>query len=81
MKNLKTTLAGLLTGLPLLIDALIQAYNAGAFTDKSGSQLLLAIGLVLIGYLASDKNKPNAPKVFVSASEIDSVGLPRPKKT
>lgn len=57
MKNLKTTLAGLLTGLPLLIDALIQAYNAGAFTDKSGSQLLLAIGLVLIGYLASDKKK------------------------
>lgn len=57
MKNLKTTLAGLLTGLPLLIDALIQAYNAGAFTGKSGSQLLLAIGLVLMGYLASDKKK------------------------
>lgn len=78
MKNLKTTLAGLLTGLPLLIDALIQAYNAGAFTDKSGSQLLLAIGLVLIGYLASDKNKPNAPQAF---AEADNVGLPRPKKT
>ena len=57
MKNLKTTLAGLLTGLPLLIDALIQAYNNGTFTDKSGSQLLLAIGLVLMGYLASDKKK------------------------
>ena len=57
MKNLKTTLAGLLTGLPLLIDALIQAYNAGAFTDKSGSQLLLAIGLVTIGWMASDKKK------------------------
>jgi len=57
MKNLKTTLAGLLTGLPLLIDALIQAYNAGAFTDKSGSQLVLAIGLVTIGWLASDKKK------------------------
>jgi len=78
MKNLKTTLAGLITGLPLLIDALIQAYNNGAFTDKSGSQLLLAIGLVLIGYLASDKNKPNAPQAF---AEADSVGLPRPKKT
>jgi len=78
MKNLKTTLAGLLTGLPLLIDALIQAYNSGAFTDKSGSQLLLAIGLVLIGYLASDKNKPNTPQIF---AEADNVGLPRPKKT
>jgi len=78
MKNLKTTLAGLITGLPLLIDALIQAYNAGAFTDKSGSQLLLAIGLVLIGYLASDKNKPNAPQTF---AELDNIGLPKPKKT
>ena len=78
MKNLKTTLAGLLTGLPLLIDALIQAYNNGAFTDKSGSQLLLAIGLVLIGYLASDKNKPNMPKTF---AEVDNIGLPKPKKT
>ena len=57
MKNLKTTLAGLITGLPLLIDALIQSYNAGAFTDKSGSQLVLAIGLVTIGWLASDKKK------------------------
>jgi len=57
MKNLKTTLAGLITGLPLLIDALIQAYNADAFTDKSGSQLLLAIGLVTIGWMASDKKK------------------------
>ena len=57
MKNLKTTLAGLITGLPLLIDALIQAYNTGAFTDKSGSQLLLAIGLVTIGWMASDKKK------------------------
>lgn len=36
MKNYKTTLAGLIAGLPLLVDALIQAYNAGAFTDKSG---------------------------------------------
>ena len=81
MKNLKTTLAGLLTGLPLLIDALIQAYNAGVFTDKSGSQLLLAIGLVLIGYLASDKNKPNAPKAFITSSELDNIGLPKPKKT
>jgi len=78
MKNYKTTLAGLIAGLPLLIDALIQAYNAGAFTDKSGNQLLLAIGVVLIGYLASDKNKPNTPATF---AEVDNVGLPRPKKT
>jgi hypothetical protein len=59
MKNWKTTLAGVLAGLPLLIDALIQAYNMGAFTGKSGSQLFLSIGLVLLGYFAGDKKKPN----------------------
>lgn len=56
MKSWKTTLAGLLTGLPLAIDALVQAYNAGAFTGKSGLQLLAAIGLVLLGLFAKDRN-------------------------
>ena len=57
MKNIKTTITGIVAGLPLLIDALVQAYNAGAFTGKSGSQLFLSIGLVLLGYFAGDKKK------------------------
>ena len=57
MKNLKTTLAGIVAGLPLLIDALIQAYNAGAFTGKSGSQLFLSIALIIIGYILKDPKK------------------------
>ena len=57
MKNLKTTLAGIVAGLPLLIDALIQAYNAGAFTDKSGSQLVLSIALIVIGWFLKDPKK------------------------
>jgi hypothetical protein len=57
MKDLKTTIAGLIAGVPMLIDALIQAYNAGSFTDKSGIQLALSIGLVLLAYFASDKPK------------------------
>ena len=57
MKNLKTTLAGIVAGLPLLIDALIQAYNAGAFTGKSGSQLFLSIVLIIIGYILKDPKK------------------------
>ena len=57
MKDLKTTLAGLLTGVPVAVDALITAYNAGAFTGKSGLQLVFAIGIVLLGIHASDKIK------------------------
>jgi len=57
MKNFKTTLAGIVAGLPLLIDALIQAYNAGAFTGKSGSQLVLSIALIVIGWFLKDPKK------------------------
>jgi len=57
MKNFKTTVAGIVAGLPLLIDALIQAYNAGAFTGKSGSQLALSIALIIIGYVLKDPKK------------------------
>jgi len=57
MKNWKTTLAGLLASLPIAIDALIQAYNAGAFTDKSGGQLLVAIGIALFARFAQDSKK------------------------
>ena len=60
MKDFKTTIAGLIAGVPMLIDALIQAYNAGSFTDKSGVQLALSIGLVLMAYFAKDK--PNSVK-------------------
>jgi len=57
MKNWKTTLAGLLASLPIAIDALITAYNVGAFTDKSGGQLLVAIGIALFARFAQDSKK------------------------
>lgn len=56
MKNWKTTIAGFLVGLPTGIDALVQAYNAGSFTGKTGVQLAAAIGVVLLGIAAKDKN-------------------------
>lgn len=56
MKSWKTTLAGLVAGLPIAIDALAQAYTAGQFNEKSGVQLLLAIGLILIGAYSKDHN-------------------------
>lgn len=54
MKNLKTSLAGLIAGLPFIIDALMQAYTAGTFTNKSGLQLVAAIGVVLLGLYSKD---------------------------
>jgi len=56
MKNWKTTLAGILTGFPVAIDALLTAYNSGAFTGKSGLQLMAGIGLVVLGVYAKDSN-------------------------
>ena len=56
MKSWKTTLSGLLVGLPVAADALIKAYEAGSFTGKTGMQLLVAIGLVLLGLFSKDNN-------------------------
>ena len=60
----KTTLAGILAGLPIGIDAIVQAANGGALVGKTGAQLLLAIGLILIGAYSKDHDvtggtKPN----------------------
>ena len=57
MKDLKTTLAGLVTGLPFLIDALITAYQAGSFEGKNTLQLVASIGVILLGWLVADKKK------------------------
>jgi len=54
MKNFKTSIAGLLAGVPFIVDALVEAYNAGAFTGKSGLQLVAAIGVVLLGLYSKD---------------------------
>ena len=59
MKNWKTTVAGVLAGLPLLIDALLQAYAAGSFTGKTGGELSLSIALIVIGWVLKDPKKPN----------------------
>lgn len=56
MASIKTTIAGLITGLPVAIYALIQAYNAGTFTGKTGFQLVAAIGLILLGLFSKDYN-------------------------
>lgn len=54
MKDWKTTLAGILTALPFLIDALITAYNAGFFENKTGFQLAIGIAIVVLGVIMKD---------------------------
>ncbi len=56
MKNWKTTLAGLVAGLPFAVDAIVQAYTAGYFTDKTGFQLFGAIAVIVITNLVKDYN-------------------------
>lgn len=55
MKNWKTTLAGIIAGLPFAIDAIMQAYTAGYFTDKTGWQLVASIAFILLGAILKDK--------------------------
>jgi len=62
MKNWKTTLAGLLAALPIAYDALLTAYNAGAFTNKTGGQLIVAIAIALFARYAKDHNVSGTAK-------------------
>lgn len=55
-KNWKTTLGGLVAGLPIGINAVINAYAAGELNGQSGSQLFLAIGIILLGAYSKDHN-------------------------
>lgn len=82
MKNWKTTIAGLVTGLPFLFDALYNAYLSGAFTDKSGWQLFGSIAVIVITFLMKDydvtggKRKTNK----LAESEKEPIVGDRPPK-
>ena len=62
MKSWKTTIAGLAVGLPLAWDAFAQAYVAGAFNGKSGAQLVVSVGVILLGAYAKDHNVTGGTK-------------------
>lgn len=83
MKNWRTTIAGIALSLYPIIDSLIQAYQAGYFTDKTGSQLWLGIGFIIFGVLAKDHNVSGSKekaKLFTD-TPIDGGGDPNdPKK-
>ena len=56
LKNFKTTIAGIVAGLPIAVHAIFQAITDGTLTGQSGSQLLMGLGIVLLGAYAKDHN-------------------------
>ena len=76
MKNWRTTVAGLLAGLPFVIDALINAYNAGLFTEKTGLQLFGAIAIIIWGVVSKDAKVSGTD----DKEKMEGlIGLPKPK--
>lgn len=56
LKNFKTTLVGFLMGIYPLITSIQEAYQAGYFTDKTGAQFWVGLGLIVLGYYSKDKS-------------------------
>jgi hypothetical protein len=54
MKNWKTTFIGIAAGAPIVIDALVNAYNDGYFTNKNGWQLAAAVAIIVLGAVLKD---------------------------
>lgn len=79
MTNWKTTLAGIITGAGLAAQAIEQASTAGTFNGKTGTQLLIAIGIVLLGICSKDYNvtggtvvnENNNASVVASIAQLD----------
>lgn len=56
MKNWKTTAIGIISGIGLACNAVVDAYNAGTFDSNNTVQLVLALAFVLLGVNAKDNN-------------------------
>jgi len=74
MKNWRTTLAGLIIGLPVAMQAILEAYTSGAFTDKTGMQLFVSIGLIVLARLSKDHNVTGGNVAQNSSEEIPGGG-------
>lgn len=70
MKDWKTTLGGLVLGIPFLTDSLITAYIDGEFEQKNTLQIALSITAILIGLILKDP-KRSAKKDIVGGRPDD----------
>jgi len=80
MKNWRTTLAGSVLASPFLIQALLDAYTAGYFTDKTGLQLFASIGFIVLSVLVKDHNVSGngKPTIDKFSEEIGGGGIQNP---
>jgi hypothetical protein len=62
MKSWKTTLSGIVVGLMPILDAVDTAYKAGAFSGKTGGELIAGIGIVIFGVVSKDHNVTGGTK-------------------
>ena len=60
LKSWKTTLGGLIAGLPMVIYSVNAAVSSGSFTGKSAVEVAMGIGAILIGCYAKDHNVTGA---------------------
>jgi hypothetical protein len=56
MKNIKTTIGGILAGGSVIVNALMEAFSNGTLDGKHGLQLVAGIGIVILGVFSKDKN-------------------------
>ena len=54
-----------MTGLPFAIDAIMQAYTAGYFTDKTGWTLFGSLAWILMTALVKDSKKNDAQGIIL----------------
>ena len=57
MKDLRTTMTGLLAGGSIIAHAVITAYLTGQFTGETGWNLVIGVLIVALGKLSSDSKK------------------------
>ncbi len=78
MRNLlirfKTTIAGLCVGIPGIIYTIIDTASTGSFTGQHGKDLLMSIGIVLLGYFSKSKGVTGGvvPATGEAAKRLDA---------
>ena len=82
LKHFKTTLIGFAIGIYPLIQAIQEAYAAGYFTDKTGLQFWVSLGIIVLAYYSKDKSDTitkDAEKMDALAQEVAKIIGNRPK--
>ncbi len=58
-KNFKTTLAGIVGGASIVIEALYEAWEKGIFTSSNKKEIVIGVAIIALGALSKDYNEKN----------------------